>query len=59
MANCMRSARLRAPTGYIGVGIAFEEHDTKRDPGQAYRAHRARVPALIPALRPRGSTENP
>ena len=50
-----------AATGYIGVGVAFEEHDARRDLGEAYRAYGARVPALIPALRlhPRGSTENP
>ena len=39
-----------AATGYILAGIAFEEHDTKQDLGEAYRAYRARVPALIPAL---------
>lgn len=37
-----------ASTGYILVGIWFEEHDLRRDLGQAYRSYRSRVPALIP-----------
>jgi methanethiol S-methyltransferase len=35
-------------TGYILVGVAFEEHDLVRSLGSAYTAYRARVPALIP-----------
>jgi methanethiol S-methyltransferase len=37
-----------AATGYILVGIAFEEHDLIRNLGQTYADYRARVPALIP-----------
>jgi len=40
-----------AATGYILMGIAFEEHDLIRSLGETYSAYRARVPALIP--RPR------
>jgi len=47
-----------AATGYILLGITFEERDARRDLGQAYRAYQERVPALVPALRsrPRRST---
>ena len=37
-----------AATGYILVGIAFEEHDLSRSLGASYTAYQARVPALIP-----------
>jgi methanethiol S-methyltransferase len=42
-----------AATGYILVGIAFEEHDLIRSLGGPYAAYRAHVPALIPHPWPR------
>jgi len=40
-------------TGYILIGIAFEEHDLLQSLGGTYAAYRARVPALIPRPSPR------
>jgi methanethiol S-methyltransferase len=42
-----------AATGYILVGITFEEHDLIRSLGSTYRDYHARVPALIPSPLPR------
>src|SRR5580693_4878563 len=39
-----------AATGYILLGITFEERDLKRSLGPDYRAYLARVPALIPTV---------
>lgn len=40
-----------AATGYIAVGITFEERDLRASFGTAYEAYAARVPALVPGLR--------
>jgi protein-S-isoprenylcysteine O-methyltransferase Ste14 len=40
-----------AATGYIAVGIAFEERDLRRAFGVAYDEYAAAVPALIPRVR--------
>jgi methanethiol S-methyltransferase len=47
-----------ASTGYILVGIAFEERDLRRTFGTSYDEYAARVPALVPwpRLRARPST---
>ncbi|GAB3050160.1 isoprenylcysteine carboxylmethyltransferase family protein [Intrasporangium mesophilum] len=39
-----------AASGYIALGIAFEERDLRREFGTAYDAYAARVPALMPRL---------
>jgi methanethiol S-methyltransferase len=44
-----------AGTGYILVGIAFEEHDLTQSLCGPYAAYRARVPALIPIPRRRAA----
>ena len=47
-----------AVTGYILIGIRFEEHDLRRVLGPVYATYSARVPALIPLSRPRSRPEN-
>lgn len=40
-----------AATGYVLVGIRFEERDLRRTFGASYDDYAARVPALVPGLR--------
>ena len=40
-----------ASTGYVLLGVHFEERDLRRTFGPAYDAYAARVPALVPGLR--------
>jgi protein-S-isoprenylcysteine O-methyltransferase Ste14 len=40
-----------AGTGYILVGVRFEERDLRRQFGDVYRDYAGRVPALVPAVR--------
>jgi len=40
-----------AATGYIGMGILFEEHDLRLALGAAYVSYGSRVPAVVPGLR--------
>jgi len=40
-----------AATGYIAVGITFEERDLRRTFGAEYDAYAVSVPALVPGLR--------
>ena len=39
-----------AMSGYVAIGLAFEERDLRRTFGAAYDDYAARVPALIPSL---------
>jgi methanethiol S-methyltransferase len=41
-----------ASTGYVAVGVWFEERDLRRTFGTTYDDYAARVPALVPGLRP-------
>jgi protein-S-isoprenylcysteine O-methyltransferase Ste14 len=41
-----------AGSGYIAVGVHFEERDLRRHLGDVYRDYAARVPAVVPVRRP-------
>lgn len=43
-----------ATTGYILIAIRLEERDLAAELGDPYREYRARVPMLVPGLRPSG-----
>jgi len=46
-----------AATGYIVVGVRFEEHDLERELGDLYRDYARRVPAFLPVRRPTESRQ--
>jgi methanethiol S-methyltransferase len=48
-----------AATGYILLGIRFEQRDLRRDLGETYRAYQDRVPALMPAVWLRSQRSTP
>ena len=43
-----------AASGYIAVGVRFEERGLRRELGPAYDAYAARVPAVVPGVRAAG-----
>lgn len=49
-------------TGYIAVGVSFEERDLRRTFGATYDAYAARVPAVLPGrrirMRPRSDAQS-
>ena len=45
--------RAAAITGYILIGIRFEERDLRRELRGVYASYRAHVPALVPGMRAR------
>jgi methanethiol S-methyltransferase len=42
-----------AATGCVAIGVAFEERDLRRTFGASYDEYAARVPSLVPGLKPR------
>ena len=42
-----------AASGYVAVGLAFEERDLRRSFGTAYDEYAARVPSVVPGLKGR------
>ena len=46
-----------AATGYILVGVQFEEHDLEHELGDLYRDYASRVPAFLPVRRPTESRQ--
>jgi protein-S-isoprenylcysteine O-methyltransferase Ste14 len=44
-----------ASTGYVAIGVMFEERDLRRTFGVAYERYAARVPAVVPSLTGRRS----
>ena len=46
-----------AATGYILVGVRFEEHDLEHELGDLYRDYASRVPAFLPVRRPTESRQ--
>jgi methanethiol S-methyltransferase len=47
-----------AASGYIAVGVSFEERDLRRQLGSVYRDYALRVPAIVPS-RPRAELRRP